>query len=72
MRVRACIIRDFDSASYQASLEIEGYCGSLVRHVPVATHVPVEQLVDGTRGVVLFLDDLSPLAGMLIGLYPQE
>lgn len=67
--IRFGVVRGFDKDTYLADVELEGYVSTYVSNIPVAYHVREDLLTDGTKCVVLFLDELNPSNAVLLALF---
>jgi hypothetical protein len=67
--IRFGVVRGFDKDTYLADIELEGYVSTYVSNIPVAYHVREDLLTDGTKCVVLFLDELNPSNAVLLALF---
>ena len=62
-------IRAFDALTYTADVELEGAWGTLLPQVPVAWHVREDLLTEGTRCLILLLDELSGREALVLALF---
>ncbi len=67
--LRLGVIRAFDKATYLADVEITGYQSTQIEGVPVAFHLREDLVVDGTRCLVVFQDELNPTDGVVVALF---
>lgn len=67
--LRLGIIRGFDSLTYLADVEVEGYVSTYLQGVPVGYHVREDLVTDGTACLVAMLDPLNPRAAVVVALF---
>lgn len=65
----AGIVRAFDPAAYEATVELRGYPATVLTRLPVAQHLRADLLESGTRCVVLLFDELHARDGVVLALY---
>jgi hypothetical protein len=67
--IRFGVVRGFNEDTYLADVELEGYVHTYIHSIPVAFHVREDLLTDGTKCVVIFLDELNPSNAVLLALF---
>jgi len=70
--IRRGVVRGFDEGERTATVELVGTVTTYVPGLPVATHVPSGDLVDGAKAVVILFDCHNPADSVVVGVYGLE
>ncbi|MGE0058920.1 MAG: hypothetical protein AB7P33_11220 [Dehalococcoidia bacterium] len=63
------ILRDFDSGSYTATVEIDGSIATYLGGVPVARNIASGDLVSGRSVAVWFFDVANPESAVVLAVW---
>ena len=69
METKKAVLKDFDSVSYLATVQIAGSLSVWLQGVPVARNIPAAEMVTGRNCAVLFFDSSNPKDGVVIAVY---
>ena len=67
--IRKGIVRSFDSASYTATVQIEGSLTTWLEDIPVSRGIPSGEMANGRRCAVLFFDETNPKDAVVAAVY---
>ena len=69
MEIRKGTIKDFDSGSYTATVQVAGSLSVWLEGVPVARNIPSAEMVGGRACAILFFDPSNPKDGVVIAVW---
>jgi hypothetical protein len=69
LTVKKAILRDFDSGTYTATIEITGSAKTYLEGVPVARNLPLSEMSTGRKLAVLFFDEHNTKDGVVFAVY---
>ena len=69
MNVRRGTIKDFDSGTYEATVQIAGSLSVWLEGVAVARNIPAAEMVTGRSCAVVFFDEANPQDAVLVAVY---
>ena len=69
MQVRKGEIKDFDSGSYKATVQVAGSLSVWLEGVPVARNIPSSEITVGRHCALIFFDETNPSDAVLVAVY---
>ena len=69
MNVRRGTVKDFDSGTYKATVQIAGSLSVWLEGVAVARDIPTAEMVTGRSCAVIFFDEANPQDAVLVAVY---
>ena len=63
------IVRNYDSGTNTATIELVGTVTAYLSGVPVASHVPSGDMVNGAKVAVVLFDGHNPADAVVLGVY---
>ncbi|MFQ5873021.1 MAG: hypothetical protein ACE5JL_04380 [Dehalococcoidia bacterium] len=69
MQTRKGVVKDFDSATYLATIQISGSLSVWLEGVPVARNIPSAEMVVGRNCALLFFDPGNPKDAVVVAVY---
>ncbi len=69
MTVRRGEVKDFDSGTYTATVQVAGSLAVWLSDVAVARNIPAAEMVAGRRCAVQFFDEPNPQDAVVIAVY---
>jgi hypothetical protein len=63
------IVRSYDTSGSTATIELVGTVTAYVCGVPVASHVPSGDMVNGAKVAVVLFDGHNPADAVILGVY---
>lgn len=67
--IRKAILKEFDSGTYKATVELVGSERVRVEKVPVSRGIPSGEVVAGRKVVLVHLDPSNPQDAVVVGVY---
>ena len=69
MEVRKGVIKDFDSGTYRATVQVAGSLSVWLEGVPVARNIPPSEMVTGRHCAVIFFEATNPQDAVVVAVY---
>jgi len=69
VHIRRGVLKEFDSGSYKASVQVAGSLSVWLSGVPVARNIPASEMTAGRNCGVVFFDDSNPRDAVLFTVY---
>ena len=69
MEVRKGVIKDFDSGSYKATVQVAGSLSVWLEGVAVARNIASSEMVTGRSCALIFFDETNPEDAVIVAVY---
>ena len=69
MSLRTGVLKDFNTASYTATIQMTSSYRVYLEGVPVARNLPGTEMVNGRKVAVVFFDDRNVKEAVVIAVY---
>ncbi len=69
MLVRKGTVKEFDSGSYTATVQVAGSLAVWLEDVPVARNIGIAEMVIGRRCALIFFSESDPRDALVVGVY---
>ena len=67
--IRKAILKDFNPATYTATVQVAGSMAVWLNAVPVARNIPAGEMTAGRQCAVIFFDDSNPDDAVVAAVY---
>ena len=69
MSLKKAVLKSFDPADYQATIQLIGSQRAYLEHIAVARNIPATEMIAGRKVAVIFFDEHNPKEGIVIAVY---